>query len=53
MENRDKISRKEILRLLKKNRLEKEKKLIVIAGVAYVPEKYVCDMIKAMKGAKL
>lgn len=53
MENRDKISRKEVLRLLKKNRLEKEKKLVVIAGVAYVPESYVRNIIKAMKGAEI
>lgn len=50
MENRDKISRKEVLRLLKKDRFKAAGKTITISGVVYVPEEYVRNIIKATKG---
>ena len=46
----DKISRKEIMRLLKKERLKASKKTIVINGVIYVPDDYIRQMIKSIKG---
>ena len=46
----DKVSRKEIMRLLKKDRLKASKKAIVINGVIYLPDDYVRNMIKAIKG---
>ena len=46
----DKISRKEIMRLLKKDRLKASKKAIVINGQIYVSDDYIRGMIKAIKG---
>ena len=46
----DKVSRKEIMRLLKKDRLKASKKAIVINGVIYLPDDYIRGMIKAIKG---
>ena len=46
----DKVSRKEIMRLLKKDRLKASKKAIVINGQIYVLDDYVRQMIKAIKG---
>lgn len=46
----DKISRKEIMRLLKKDRLKASKKTIVINGKIYVSDDYVRQMIKSIKG---
>ncbi len=49
----DKISRKEIMRLLKKDRLKASKKAIVINGQIYVSDDYVRQMIKSIKGETL
>ena len=38
------------MRLLKKERLKASKKAIVINGVLYVPDDYVRQMIKSIKG---
>lgn len=46
----DKVSRKEIMRLLKKDRLKSSKKAIVINGQIYVNDDYIRGMIKAIKG---
>lgn len=46
----DKVSRKEIMRLLKKDRLKASKKVIIIDGQIYVNDDYVRQMIKAIKG---
>mgnify|MGYP006874852547 CR=1 FL=1 len=46
----DKVSRKEIMRLLKKDRLKASKKAIVINGQIYLPDDYIRGMIKAIKG---
>lgn len=46
----DKVSRKKIMRLLKKDRLKASKKAIVIDGIVYVPDDYIRQMIKAVKG---
>lgn len=46
----DKISRKEIMRLLKKDRLKASKKVIIVDGVIYVNDDYIRGMIKAIKG---
>lgn len=45
----DKVSRKEIMRLLKKDRLKASKKAIVINGQIYVNDDYVRQMIKSIK----
>ena len=46
----DKVSRKEIMRLLKKDRLKASKKVIIIDGQIYVNDDYIRGMIKAIKG---
>ena len=46
----DKVSRKEIMRLLKKDRLKVSKKAIVINGQIYVNDDYIRQMIKSIKG---
>ena len=46
----DKISRKEIMRLLKKERLKQSGKTIIINGQIYVNDDYIRNMIKTIKG---
>ena len=46
----DKVSRKEIMRLLKKDRLKASKKAIIVNGQIYVNDDYIRGMIKAIKG---
>ena len=46
----DKVSRKEIMRLLKKDRLKASKKVIIVNGQIYVNDDYIRRMIKAIKG---
>ena len=40
------------MRLLKKERLKESKKIIVIKGTIYLPDDYVRQMIKSIKGSE-